>query len=43
MLESELIGWLLLVSQLAFIMILPLLSEEMPDYEPKDGFEGSRL
>jgi hypothetical protein len=42
MLESELIGWLLLAGQLGFIMILPLLSDGMPDYEPKDGFERSQ-
>jgi hypothetical protein len=36
MLETELVPWLLLVGQLGFIMIIPLLSEEMPDYEPRN-------
>jgi hypothetical protein len=30
----DLIPWLPLASMLAFIMIVPLLSEEIPDYEP---------
>jgi hypothetical protein len=37
MLESELIPWILLVGQLGFIVILPLLSESMPDYESRDS------
>ncbi len=36
MLESELVPWILLFGQLGFIMIIPLLSESMPDYEPRD-------
>jgi hypothetical protein len=37
MLESELIPWILLVGQLGFIVILPLLSESIPDYESRDS------
>jgi hypothetical protein len=36
MLESEMIPWVLLASQLGFIMVAPLLSESLPDYEPRD-------
>ena len=36
MLESELVPWLLLIGQLGFIMIVPLLSESIPDYESRD-------
>ncbi len=36
MLESEWIPWVLLAGQLGFIMVAPLLSESIPDYEPRD-------
>ncbi len=36
MLESEMIPWVLLASQLGFIMVAPVLSESLPDYEPRD-------
>jgi hypothetical protein len=36
MLESQFVAWLALAMSLAFILITPLLSEEMPDYEPRD-------
>lgn len=36
MLEAQFIPWLLLAGQLGFIMIAPLLSERIPDYEAKD-------
>lgn len=36
MLESEMVPWVLLAGQLAFIMVAPLLSESLPDYEPRD-------
>ena len=37
MLESDFVPWMLLAGQLAFIMVAPLLSESIPDYEPHDG------
>jgi hypothetical protein len=37
MLESQLVPWLLLAGQLGFIMIAPLLSDEIPDYEGKES------
>lgn len=37
MLESQMVPWLLLAGQLGFIMIAPLLSETLPDHEPRDG------
>lgn len=37
MLESQFIPWLLLAGQLGFIMVAPLLSEGIPDYEGKDS------
>jgi hypothetical protein len=36
MLESNLVAWTLLAGQLGFILIAPLLSESIPDYEPRD-------
>lgn len=36
MLESQLVPWMLLASQLGFIMVAPLMSESIPDYEPRD-------
>lgn len=36
MLESQFVPWMLLAGQLGFIMIAPLLSESIPDYEPAD-------
>lgn len=36
MLESQLVPWMLLAGQLGFIMVAPLLSERIPDYEPRD-------
>jgi hypothetical protein len=36
MLESDLVPWVLLAGQLGFIMVAPLLSEGIPDYEPRD-------
>ncbi len=36
MLESQLVPWLLLAGQLGFIMVAPLLSESIPDYEAED-------
>jgi hypothetical protein len=37
MLDTQIIPWLLLAGQLGFIMIVPLLSERIPDYEAKDA------
>ena len=37
MLEVQLIPWLLLAGQLGFIMVAPLLSDKIPDYEQADG------
>lgn len=31
---SNLIPWLMLAGTLAFILVAPLMSDEMPDYEP---------
>jgi len=36
MLESQMVPWLLLAGQLGFILIAPLLSESLPDHEPRD-------
>jgi hypothetical protein len=36
MLETQFVPWLLLAGQLGFIMIAPLLSDGIPDYEPRD-------
>jgi hypothetical protein len=36
MLEPQIVPWLLLAGQLGFIMIAPLLSESIPDYEPRE-------
>lgn len=36
MLASEMVPWILLIGQLGFIMLLPLLSDGMPDYEPRE-------
>lgn len=36
MLESQLVPWMLLAGQLGVIMIAPLLSESIPDYEARD-------
>lgn len=36
MLESQLVPWLLLAGQLGFILIAPLMSESIPDYEPRE-------
>ena len=36
MLESQLLGWLAIAMSLGFIMVAPLLSDSIPDYEPRD-------
>jgi hypothetical protein len=36
MLESEFLAWLALAMSFGFIMALPLLSDGMPDYEPRN-------
>jgi hypothetical protein len=36
MLETEVVPWILFASQLGFILVAPLLSERIPDYEPRD-------
>lgn len=39
MLESEFLAWLALAMSFGFILAVPLLSDGMPDYEPRDrGF-----
>jgi hypothetical protein len=36
MLESQFLAWLAMAISLGFILIAPLLSESIPDYEPRD-------
>jgi hypothetical protein len=36
MLESQLVAWLAMAMSLGFILIAPLLSDRIPDYEPRD-------
>jgi hypothetical protein len=39
MLESQFLAWLAMAMTLGFILIAPLFSESIPDYEPRDrGF-----
>lgn len=35
MIETELVPWLLLSAQLSFIVVAPLRSESILDYEPR--------
>lgn len=39
MLESQIVPWVLLAGQLGFIMMVPLLSESIPDYEAREPVE----
>ena len=36
MLESQFLAWLALAMSLGFILVAPLLTNSIPDYEPRD-------